>query len=376
MKLEKFITLRHIFISNNKYVAIDFKMDKVLDAMVKTLPNAFWSEELSKYLIANTNENINAIFSLFKGVAWINCNYFFEKNRSKQLNEVFDAEWFKKRDLPLEYRTCPEEYVEKLKLKKYSNNTVKSYVSCFEKFLNHFGHIEIQNIDDKKIREYLSTLIENNISDSYINQAINSIKFYYEIVLNMPNTYYNLERPRKRKKLPIVLSKTEMKTMISATKNLKHKCIISTLYSGGLRRSELLNLELKDIDSARMVINVRDAKGNKDRYTLLSETLLLDLRLYFKQYRPKTYLFEGDKNVQYSATSVSAIIKKASKNSNIKKVVTPHTLRHSFATHLLESGTDLRHIQLLLGHNSTKTTEIYTHVSTKNFTSIKNPLDL
>lgn len=351
-------------------------MDKVLDALVKTLPNIIWSEEYSKYLVPNTRHNVNAIFTVFKGVAWINCNYFFEKTRSKQLNEEFDIKWLENRDLPPVYKTCPQEYIEKLKLKKYSNNTVKSYVSCFEKFLNHFGETEIRHINYRNIREYLSILIEQNASDSYINQSINSIKFYYEVVLNMPNTYYDLERPRKKKKLPIVLSKVEVKNMIATTKNLKHKCIISTLYSAGLRRSELLDLELKDIDSARMVINVRDAKGNKDRYSLLSTTLLSDLRIYFKQYRPEKYLFEGNKNEQYSATSVSAIVKSASRRSNIKKVVTPHTLRHSFATHLLESGTDLRYIQLLLGHNSTKTTEIYTHVSTKNFNSIKNPLDL
>src|SRR5690606_22737470 len=152
--------------------------------------------------------------------------------------------------------------------------------------------------------------------------------------------------------------------------------IISTLYSAGLRRSELLNLELTDIDSERMVILIKDAKGNKDRYTLLSATLLDDLRKYFKLYRPKKYLFEGNGSIQHSTSSVNTIVKRAAKQIKISKTVTPHTLRHSFATHLLESGTDLRYIQQLLGHNSTKTTEIYTHVSTANFNSIKNPLDL
>ncbi len=376
MKLDRFITLRHLFISNKKYIGLDFKMDKVLVALTKGLPDIAWDKQNSIYLLPNTGQNIDAIFKTFKGVAWINCSYFFEKTRSKQLNEVFDIQWIKKRELPLNHRTCPEEYIEKLKLKKYSNNTVRSYVSCFEKFLNHFKNVEIRDINDRNIREYLDFLIRNNSSDSYINQAINSIKFYYEVVLGMPNTYYDLERPRKKKTLPIVLSKDEVKRMISTTKNLKHKCIISTLYSAGLRRSELLNLELGDIDSERMVIHIKDAKGNKDRYTLLSATLLEDLRVYFKQYRPKKYLFEGVGGIPYSTSSVSTIVKRAAKKVKIAKTVTPHTLRHSFATHLLESGTDLRYIQLLLGHNSTKTTEIYTHVSTASFNSIKNPLDL
>lgn len=376
MKLDKSITLRHLLISNKKYVGIAFKMDKVLVALVKELQEIAWNEENAIYVLPNTNKNIDAIFKMFKGVAWVNCNYFYEKTRSKQLNEVFDDQWIKNRELPLNHRTCPTEYLEKLKLKKYSNNTLRTYVSCFEKFLNHFKEVEIGDIDDRNIREYMAFLIDNNSSDSYINQAINSIKFYYEVVLNMPNTYYNLERPRKRTKLPIVLSKEEVKRMIMLTKNLKHKCIISTLYSAGLRRSELLNLELRDVDSERMVIYIKDAKGNKDRYTLLSTTLLEDLRNYFKQYRPKKFLFEGEEGMPYSPTSVGNIVKRASKKANIAKTVTPHTLRHSFATHLLESGTDLRYIQLLLGHNSTKTTEIYTHVSTTNFNSIKNPLDL
>ena len=151
---------------------------------------------------------------------------------------------------------------------------------------------------------------------------------------------------------------------------------LALLYSAGLRRGELLILRPSDIDSERMLVKVNDAKGNKDRYTLLAKSTLKDLRLYYKQYRPKIYLFEGQKGDRYSASSVANIIKQTTKKARIKKHVTAHTLRHSFATHLLENGTDLRYIQILLGHNSTKTTEIYTHVASNTFNSIKNPLDL
>jgi site-specific recombinase XerD len=147
------------------------------------------------------------------------------------------------------------------------------------------------------------------------------------------------------------------------------------LYSAGLRRGELLRLKIKDIDSSRMTVRVEQAKGKKDRYSILSEKLLLKLRAYFRKYRPKTYLFEGKPGQPYSASSVVKIVKKAAQAAHINKNVRPHTLRHSFATHLLESGTDLRHIQILLGHNSTKTTEVYTHVATNAFKTIKNPLD-
>ena len=219
-------------------------------------------------------------------------------------------------------------------------------------------------------------MVKENRSNSYINIAINSIKFYYEIVQGMPNRLYRIERPRAKKKLPSVLSKEDVKSMIESTNNLKHRCIISLLYSAGLRRSELLNLKLNDIDSSRMLIHVIDSKGNKDRYTLLSKNTLKDLRLYFKQWKPSNYLFESPKKGKYSPNSVGKIVVNAAIKAGIKKQVTAHTLRHSFATHLLEAGTDLRYIQLLLGHNSTKTTEIYTHVAKSSFDSIKNPLDL
>ncbi len=191
----------------------------------------------------------------------------------------------------------------------------------------------------------------------------------------MPHRYYHIDRPFKDQRLPKVISKEEILTMIRLTKNIKHKCIIELLYSAGLRRSELLNLKVKDIDSKRMIISIEKAKGNKDRQTILSKTVLKDLRKYFKQYKPNKYLFEGQHKEQYSSSSVLQIVKRAAKQSNIIKPVTPHMLRHSFATHLLEEGTDIRIIQSLLGHNSIKTTEIYAHVANHQIINIKNPLD-
>ncbi len=234
----------------------------------------------------------------------------------------------------------------------------------------------IDGLNENDIKPYLQKLTQNKRSNSYINQSINSIKFYYETVLGMPNRFYSIERPGKSKTLPVVLSKEDIISIINHTNNLKHKCIVSLLYSAGLQRSELLNLKLTDIDSKSMLIRVKNAKGNKDRYTLLSESVLKDLRIYYKQHRPKAYLFEGQFKEQYSANSVSKIVSNAAIKAGIKIRVSSHMLRHSFATHLLESGIDIRYIQLLLGHNSTKTTETYTHVAKNSFDFIKNPLDL
>lgn len=376
MKHNKHITLKHLLINNKKYIGLQFNSDKVLNSLVKDLDNLKWSNYYGMFCIPNNKKQIDSIFKLFKGVAWINTNYFFDKSNSKNLDEDFDVQWFRKRDRPLSYKICPDSYLDKLELKKYANNTVRTYVSCFERFINFYNDRQIDQLNETDIRDYIKTLIQNNWSTSYINQSINSIKFYYEIVLGMPNRFYKIERPRKQKKLPTVLSSYEIKLLINATNNIKHRCVISLLYSAGLRRSELLNLKITNIDSDRMLVKVEDSKGKKDRYTLLAQSTLDDLRTYYKKYKPQNYLFEGQKSEKYSATSIAKIISNAIEKTKIKKHVTAHTLRHSFATHLLENGTDLRYIQLLLGHSSTKTTEIYTHVASHNFNSIKNPLDL
>lgn len=376
MNKEKHISLKHLVINNTKCIGLQFHPDKVIQALIKELPSPKWSENFKMVYIINNKENLNAIFKKFKGVAWVNTSYFLTNKPINKEGEIIDVNWFRKREISPGYRVCPENYLLKLELKKYANNTVKTYVSCFEAFINYYKNSKLMELNENDIRNYLQLLVQQKKSNSYINQAVNSIKFYYEIVLGMPNRFYAIERPRNQQALPKVISKEEVLAIINNTNNIKHKCIVSLLYSAGLRRSELLNLKLNDIDSKRMLIRVNASKGNKDRMTILSKNILGDLRIYFKEYKPKTWLFEGVKGKQYAPTSVVKIIKTATKKSGIKRNVTPHTLRHSFATHLLEAGTDLRYIQTLLGHNSSKTTEIYTHVAMNSFDMIKNPLDL
>ncbi|MFV0566527.1 MAG: tyrosine-type recombinase/integrase [Flavobacteriaceae bacterium] len=185
----------------------------------------------------------------------------------------------------------------------------------------------------------------------------------------------NIERPKKEKKLPVVLSTDEVKQLLNANRNLKHKTLLCLIYSAGLRIGEAINLKASDIDSKRMLIFIRSAKGKKDRYTILSESFLTMLRDYYRTYRPKDYLFEGQDGGQYTASSAQKILKRAAWRIGLKKPITLHSLRHSFATHLLENGTDIRYIQTLLGHNSPKTTMIYTHVTEPSLRKIKNPFD-
>ncbi|MDX1363536.1 MAG: tyrosine-type recombinase/integrase [Arenibacter latericius] len=369
------ITLYHLMIQNQKMIGIKFMPDKLIQALIKSLPDPKWSQRHNMAYIPNTKENLGILYNTFRGAVWINYNRFFTNKPQNSYNETVDIAYYRKRKPIPDYRYCPEEYLLKLELKRYAKSTVRTYVFFFEMFINHCKHKDLQTIDEIDIRAFLQQLIQRNVSNSYLNQAINAIKFYYEVVMDMPNRFYEIERPRREFKLPKVISKVEVLSLIENANNLKHKCIISLLYSSGLRRSELLNLKLADVDSKRMLIRVEGSKGNKDRHTLLSQTVLEDLRLYFREWKPREYLFEGQKGGRYSPQSVLKIVKEAALKAKVRQSVTPHVLRHSFATHLLESGVDLRQIQVLLGHGSSKTTEIYTHVATNTFKNIKNPLD-
>jgi site-specific recombinase XerD len=269
-----------------------------------------------------------------------------------------------------------QQYIDLLTQKRYSSNTCDIYISYFKQFLGNLQGHDSKEINAGQINRYVRHLIRTEkISPSKQNQIINAIKFYYEKVLGREKEFYLIDRPLQEKKLPKVISEQEIAMIINATQNIKHKCIVSLLYSAGLRVHELVNLKIEDIDSKRKVINIKNSKGNKDRISLLSEKILLLLRKYYKDYRPHCYLFEGSGGMQYSDTSVRKIVANACKKAKLSKVITPHVLRHSFATHLLERGTDIRYIQTLLGHNSSKTTERYTWVTKKGFENLRSPLD-
>ncbi len=273
-------------------------------------------------------------------------------------------------DVP-NYRRAPGSYTEQLRIKRYSQSTIRTYTDLFEEFINYYYNLDPKEITEKDILAYLRYLVdERQVSVSYQNQAINSIKFYYEKVLQGRRKFYFIERPRKEQKLPVVLSEEEVGRILLAVDNLKHKCLLMVIYSAGLRISEALHLKKKDIDEERMQVNIRGGKGKKDRVSLLSRQVVSILKDYFALYEPREYVFEGMDGGKYSVRSAQEVFRKACQRAGIDKKVTMHTLRHSFATHLLESGTDLRYIQVLLGHESSKSTEIYTHVSTKTLRNI------
>ena len=263
---------------------------------------------------------------------------------------------------------------EKLMLKRFSRHTVKSYRSHLRMLFAHYRDITPAQLSLDHVRKFLLLRIRRDrVSESYQNQLINAAKFYFEQVLGRERANLYLERPKKGEKLPNVLSADEVGRILTAPRNLKHRAILALLYSAGLRRGEIVQLRVSDILFEQKQVFVYGGKGKKDRYTLLAEKTARLLQQYLNEYQPQYWLFEGPDGSQYSTSSIRMIFRRACQTAKANPMATPHWLRHSFATHLVEQGVNLRYIQALLGHNSSKTTEIYTHVA--RIDQIQSPLD-
>ncbi|NJC28282.1 tyrosine-type recombinase/integrase [Neolewinella antarctica] len=277
--------------------------------------------------------------------------------------------------LPPHWQEALHRTEEQLTVLRYSWRTIKSYLTHIKTFLGVHPGLNVDGITNDLIRTYIVDRVEQgNYAESTQGQMLNAIKFWLEKVEGREKAFIEL-RPKKRQKLPTVLSVEEVRRLFAAIPNVKHRCVLKIIYGGGLRLSEVVNLRIADVRSDRMQIFVHGGKGKKDRYTTLSSKFLVELREYFVEYVPEYWLFEGQGAGQYSVRSVQTILRKAVELSGVNPYCTVHTLRHSYATHLLEAGTSLRHIQELLGHASSKTTEIYTHVSTKEKVGVISPLD-
>lgn len=335
-------------ISHNgeKRIAVYFEKNNELISRIRKVEGARWSQTLKVWHIPNSVEN------------QIRFSIFVNQPSKDGLEQI-------------------EKFKQWLISKRYSSNTIKTYTEALRSFLTFFNQKTSNEISNEDLIIYNNEYIyKNRLSTSYQNQIVNAIKLYFKTVKEKKIEIEKIHRPKREKVLPNVLSKEEIKLILTAHSNLKHKTMLSLLYSCGLRRSELLNLLIEDIDSKRNIVMIRQAKGKKDRIAPLSIKILQLLRDYYVVYKPKKWLFEGvNGDEPYDARSLSNVLKQALTKVGITKPVSLHWLRHSYATHLLESGTDLRYIQELLGHRSSKTTEIYTHVSTKSLEQIKSPFD-
>ena len=260
-------------------------------------------------------------------------------------------------------------------MRGFSSSTRRLYLGHLRRFYRERGKPETC-CTSEECRAWLLRLLDADYSYSYVSQALSAIKFVHVHVLRCPSPVARLPRPKQGKHLPTVLSRREVKRLLEAMRCPKHRAVAMVLYSGGLRVGEALRLRLQDIDSERGVIHVRDGKGRKDRLVMLADITLKELREYARVERPHHWLFPGARRDRHmTSTSIQRAIRQAAHSAGIRKKVTPHTLRHSFATHLLEEGTDLRYIQRLLGHRKSTTTEIYTHVADRVLARIRSPAD-
>lgn len=361
-QIMKTIIVTKITHRQQKRLALIFDYDKELIRIIRQLDHCKWSKTKQCWHIPWHEQVEQELVIFLKGKAKV--------SREKTLiNSKHPANQHKPYPVP-------EEFINLLERRRYSKNTIKTYCSMFKDFINYYKDKSLDQITDEDIKGYLNYLVKvRHVSHSMQNQVVNAIKFYYEKVLQQERREYWIDRPIRQKRLPLTLSENEVLKILQSTLNLKHKCIIALLYSAGLRVGELINLRKVDIDFDKKIIFVRQSKGKKDRMTLLSLNTETVLCRYLEVYKPKYWVFEGQTHGQYSRESVNRFVKKWSKKAGITKFVTSHIFRHSFATHLLEQGTDIRYIQILLGHASPKTTAIYVHVSNKSLRNIKSPLD-
>jgi len=310
----------------------------------------------------NTKENLDLVKTLFNGNFITKKEEVFVPIKTVNLNEYAINSLY--------------ELEKTLVLKHYSESSIRVYKKMFTVFLTKFMNHDLKDISKAQIEQFVFDLIKlNNISESYQNQLINAIKAYYEHVLRMPREYYDIQRPKRSNSIPNVLSQNEVLNILKSPINIKHKAILWTIYSAGLRISELINLRVIDIHSDEGYIFIKDSKGKKDRKTILSSHLVYLLRTYYKAHRPSYWLFEGQTGGKYSTASIRSIFRKAVTKTDSNPWATVHTLRHSFATHCIENNVNLRHLQNMLGHNSPKTTELYTKTIQINNKNINSPLD-
>jgi site-specific recombinase XerD len=361
-------------------LALYFRYNTDLISICKSL-GATYSNSKKMWWIKREEISLDRLFNHFRNKAWLDIEALKNKPTSSFLEiERKDQKKSKvitpKLILNSEQKMSLELLKKKLELRKYSESAKKMYTAYFAQFLHFHSNKQPIDITEEEIRDYLlKTVTKNNYSYSTQNQIVNAIKFYYEQVLGLEKKTYWIERPKKEKRLPTVLSREEIVKLIVATNNLKHQVIIGILYSAGLRRGELINLRVRDIDFDRKQLWVRGGKGKKDRQTLLSSRIVIAINRYIKEYKPQYWLIEGMKGKRYTGASIGALVRQNAKRAGILKHVTPHTLRHSFATHMLEQGTDSRYIQQLLGHERLETTAIYEQVSQKRLLELKSPLD-
>ncbi|WP_272021700.1 tyrosine-type recombinase/integrase [Olleya namhaensis] len=365
------ITLSRIYFKKTHQIKISFEYSNTIIAVLRKIKKAHWSQTLKSWYIKNNPENIKLLFSEFEDLTAINAKDVFDT--SMPLHQYPDK---RIRKLSKDNRQILNNFYKYLKGKRYSVSTVDTYTQLIADFIEYHNEKDIETLTNRDVELFIETIyIKRNYSISTQRQFISALKLFIVFYPNIAINDIKLSRPKKSKKLPVILSYQEMILLLQNTKNIKHRMILAILYSGGLRISELINLKIEHLHIQRHQILIKDAKGRKDRFVSIAKSILPLLENYLVTYKPRLYLIEGPKGGKYTSSSVRKFLHKSSRLAKINYIVTPHTLRHSYATHLLEQGVGLRHIQELLGHSRPETTMIYTHVARKDLLDIKSPLD-
>ncbi|QCE40888.1 tyrosine-type recombinase/integrase [Psychroserpens sp. NJDZ02] len=365
------ITLSRIYFKKTHQIKISFKYNDQLKTILNAIPKAYWSQTLNSWYIKNNPENLKLLFSEFEDLTAINAKDVFDT--SMPLHQYPDK---RIRKISKDNRLILNNFYKYLKGKRYSVSTINTYTQLIADFIEYHNEKDTEALTNRDVELFIETIyIKRNYSISTQRQFISALKLFIVFYPRIQINEITLARPKKSKKLPVILSYQEMILLLQNTKNIKHRIILAILYSGGLRISELINLKIEHLHIQRHQILIKDAKGRKDRFVSIAKSILPLLENYLVTYKPKLYLIEGPKRGKYTASSVRKFLHKSSKLAKINYIVTPHTLRHSYATHLLEQGVGLRHIQELLGHSRPETTMIYTHVARKDLLDIKSPLD-
>lgn len=367
------ITIEPTLHLNEPRICLKFDYDQyIVDLLKSNFTSLKRSKTLDCFHIAADKNYRSDLYKSFKGVAWLE---FKKPDSSVKIKKTLPSDLLAPQTELNSARI--NEFKDFLRSRRYSESTIKTYTDAIGIFLRFHAEKALEEIDNQDLIAFNNDyILKNKFSSSYQNQVVNGVKLFFRAINGYKMDIDLIHRPRREKVLPNVLSKEEVKTLLTVSSNQKHRLMLSLIYACGLRRSELLHLKPQDILSDRNLLFIRQSKGKKDRIVPLSETLLQQLREYYKFYKPKIWLFEGQfPGNQYSAKSLQNVLNQTLSKTNITKPVTLHWLRHSYATHLLESGTDLRYIQELLGHSSSKTTEIYTHVTNKSIQQIRSPFD-
>ena len=371
----KTITLSKIIDSEEELLVIGFSYDFDTKEYIKNFDGVLWHKTLKSYCLPFLKHITNTLFKYLRAK-----NYFVDYSSLKNNSSVIPINTISKIKI---LESPSPSILERIGIfkkwmtqKRYSDSTIKTYESMLLMFFSFHSGKSAQEIVKTDLEDYNNNyIIANGFSYTYQNQTINALKLFYTYDGLDPLLSGNLERPKKQSKLPEVLSIDEVKSILNSLSNLKHKTLLSFLYACGLRIGETLNIKLNDLDLERGFTHIKSGKGSKDRYVPIPRKMCELLSLYIEAYKPNPFLFQGANSAKYSPVSARQVLKRALINTKIKKQITLHTLRHSHATHLLENGTDIRYIQELLGHNSPKTTMIYTHVSTTSLDKIKNPFN-